>query len=139
MKTKKVLLIIAAVLLLLPCVTAVCTVTFDKETYFVGESAAAVMICSDTTEKSKNYALAWSNITGGVYETDVGVTPESINTYFYDAFTIPSGWPEGVLLYANLSGTNLEGSDEANVSAASSSSLRIVNATFTCPTAGHHS
>lgn len=114
--------------------SAVCTVTFDKTTYFPGESVTATMSCNDATEKSKAYSLLWANQTGtNLLKTSSGTTPATTGQAFFATYSVPLG-VANFTLNATLTGTNLEGYDSASiVASALSSSLIIKNVTFTQP------
>jgi hypothetical protein len=114
---------------------AACTLTLDKTSYIAGETATAAMTCSANGEKNKAYTLNWTNQTGALFETDTGTTPAVKNQLFYQSYSIPSGWPNGVFLNASLLGDSLTvtQNDSANVTASASApanSLLITNATF---------
>ena len=114
MQEKHILLLIIITLMILPGVSALCTVTFDKSVYAPLEVITASMKCDDDNEKSKIYALTWYNQSGQVEQIDAGTTPALADTFFFDTFTIPwslnaSGGS------AVLTGTNLEGHDNFTV------------------------
>lgn len=111
-------------------VSAVCTVTFDKDSYFAGETVTAAMKCNEATERSKAYSLLWGNQSGGnLLETDSGTTPAADNILFYQSYIL--GTDVGnFTINATLTGTNLEGFDSATVSSASANALIISNASF---------
>lgn len=123
---KKLLVIIIA-LLLIPMVSAVCTVTFDKTGYSPLETITAQMICSASTEKNKAYTLVWYNQSGvNQLENDTGTTPSVVDQNFFESFVIPSGLDD-IIINASLIGNNLEGNDTANISAAGDNALIIEN------------
>lgn len=108
MQEKHILLLIIITLMILPGVSALCTVTFDKSVYAPLEVITASMKCDDDNEKSKIYALTWYNQSGQVEQIDAGTTPALADTFFFDTFTIP--WNlNGTGGSAVLTGTNLEG------------------------------
>lgn len=114
---------------LFSCVSAVCTVTLFKEQYKPSEVIEASMNCSDVNEKLQTYVLNWSNSSGYQLELDTGTTPSSVSSPFFQTYTIPSTYAGKI--NANLTGTNLEGSDWANVSGTSANVLTITDAMFT--------
>ena len=128
MKNKLFILILG--LLLISSVSAVCTVSFEKESYFPSETITAAMVCDTNQEKSQAYTLNWTYANGTQLELDTGITPAIVSEYFYETYVIDSDWPEGVFINATLQGTNLEGTDSANVSGASANTLVIVDSIF---------
>lgn len=127
----KLLVILIFSILLFPAISSTCTVTFDKSTYSPAESITATMICNEhPAETSKSYILNWTNSSGIQIELDTGITPKADGTiFFFGSYIIPSGYSG--MIYANLSGNNLEGSDFANVTAATNNSLIIENVMVT--------
>jgi hypothetical protein len=105
-------------IMLVPSIYATCTVTFDKEIYNPTETVEATMICNLASEKSQAYTLTWTNQTGAIVEIDTGTTPSERNTEFFRTYIIPSDYNStyGNNIVATLTGTNLEGTDSANVS-----------------------
>lgn len=121
---KKLILIWMIIILsLMVSVSAICTITFDKESYNRGETATAEMVCTEATEKLKSYTLTWVNETNITLETDGGTTPSTAGEHFLESYTIPVDYPVGVYINATLTGTNLEGYDDANVTAPSASDI----------------
>jgi len=111
-------------------VSAVCTVTLDKSLYAKTETMTATMSCDGGNEKSKAYVLNWTNRTtsgaGIELEIDTGTTPSTASQAFVETFVIPSDFV-GDYINVTLTGTNLEGDDNATISAASASSLVLAN------------
>jgi hypothetical protein len=133
MKKESLFLVIILSVILLPFISAACTVTLDKEVYVAGETATAAMSCSTTGEKNTDYTLNWTNQSGNQFEVDEGTTPQVKNQLFYQSYTIPASWPDQIFLNASLSGDGLSvtQNDSANVtSTGGSNSLLIVNSTF---------
>lgn len=125
---KKVLIIFLFLfVLLVPTVSAVCTVTLDKSVYSPLETVTATIQCSLGNEANQAYTILWRN-SSILLETDAGTTPSGINTLFFEDFIIPSG---AVYTNANTSmnGTNLEGIDTFTVTLTSPNELRVVNVT----------
>lgn len=114
-------------ILTIPFANALCTVTFDKETYNQAETITATMNCDSAAEKSQTYDLTWSN--GTTLETDSGTTPATTGQNFFESYVIPSDYVDGNIT-ATLTGTNLEGSDTANVTNASANDLIISDIEF---------
>ncbi len=129
MKIKYLILAILLALILIPIVSADCTVTFDKTSYIQGETASADMVCTGAEEKSKVYVLNWTYANGTQLEIDTGTTPATPGQHFYETYTISSTHPAGVYFNATLTGSGLEGTDSANVTAGSANSLIITGAT----------
>ncbi|GAF70590.1 unnamed protein product, partial [marine sediment metagenome] len=92
---KKLLLPILIVLLVLgiSSVSAVCTMSFDKDVYNKGETAVVSMSLSEVAEKNKFYQVNYTNQTAvQIWETDNGTTPNSVDEVFLESFTIPSDY-----------------------------------------------
>jgi hypothetical protein len=104
-----------------------CSVSFDAETYRPTDTITASLICTANNEEEQEYTLTWENDTATV-ETDVGITPPNDDTYFFQTFQIPSAFNGNIT--ATLTGTNLEGSDTAEVSGNDSRILKINDLTF---------
>lgn len=129
---KKISLFIT-IIFLLSIISAACTITLDKESYTAGETATAAMSCSTNPEKNTAYTVNWTNQSGYQFELDSGTTPNTINQLFYETYTIPSTWPDGIWLNASFHGAGLTilQNDSANVSAAGgTNTLQITNTTF---------
>lgn len=126
---KLLLMALLGIFLLFPLVSAVCTVTFDKDSYSPLETISAQMTCSSGNEKSQSYTLNWTNSTGQQIEVDTGTTPTTAEQNFFETFVLPSGYAG--IINATLTGTNLEGTNGANITGASSSSLLVTNISFT--------
>ena len=122
---KKIMILLILGLLLFPLVSAVCTVTLDKETYAPTETATAEMVCDNKDEETDAYVLNWTNSTGDQVELDTGTTPKK-NIAFYETHFIPSGYSGAI--NATLQGPQQEGTDGANVTGASASLLIFTNA-----------
>ena len=96
--------------LLLVCVSsvsAVCTLTLDKDVYFVGETALVTGSCSSSEERNRAYAITWYN-GSDILQIDVGTTPGTVDLLFFESFTVNDSFSAGEV---NLTGSNLEGSD----------------------------
>lgn len=128
MKTKVVLLIVVC-LFLLNFISATCTVTFDKASYYPADTVTATMSCTDVNEKLQSYTLNWTFNGVTQYELDNGTTPNAVSTPFYQTFILNSTYAGTI--NATLTGTNLEGTDGANVSGTSSKVLTITDLKFT--------
>ncbi len=111
-------------------VNAVCVVTFDKVTYSKTETITATMTCDAGNEKNNDYKLNWTNRTtsGGAIEIEVdpGTTPSTAGQAFVETFIIPSDFV-GDHINATLTGTNLEGDDNATIAAAAANQLILSN------------
>ncbi len=126
---------LAFALFFLSTLSAACTVNLDKTFYVGGETATAAMSCSTNPEKNTAYTLTWTYQNGTIVETDSGTTANIVDQLFYQSYTIPSTWPNGVFLNASMNGTGLTitQNDSANVTALGSggnATLEIVNTTF---------
>lgn len=132
---KKLILLLFLGMVLISFASATCTVSFDKDNYIASETVTATIVCDSATEKSDSYRLNWTNETGYIFESDTGTTPATVGESFFESYTIPSDWPDGVFINASLEGTDnsdLEGLDYANVSSAGGSGALIVtNVTIT--------
>ena len=128
----KLLIILMIGLFLISSVSAVCTVTLNKEEYPNGDIATATMSCSEVDEKLDDYTLNWTNASGYVVEMDVGTTPAISNTQFFESYSIPSDYStiHGSVLNATLSGGDTEGQDNATVSSAGTNDLIITPGGF---------
>lgn len=126
MKNKLLVMIILGILLL-PIISADCTITLDQDLYSQEAVATATMICSAPAEQSQSYTLNWTNSTGHVIESDTGTTPATKNSYFYDTYTIDSSYVAtyGTQLNITLTGTVLEGTDNSTVASAGTTDLVI--------------
>ena len=115
--------------MIIPNISAVCTVTLDSTEYVEGEIVEVDMTCSTGGERSQSYTLNWTNATGSQLEVDTGTTPSTINTLFSETFTIPSGYETtyGDTLNVTLTLTVLEGTDSATVSTAGVTNLIITD------------
>lgn len=117
------------VILTAQSVNAVCVVSFTESgNYSPTETITAQISCSAGNEKSNAYTLEWVNTTAGgniSLENDTGTTPATAGQTFTDTFVIPAGFIG--LINATITGTNLEGSDLAGVSAATANSLIITD------------
>lgn len=127
------IIILTLILISISTVSAVCTVTLDKESYNQKETITAQMTCSGVAEKLDDYNLTWTNQTGAILEIDSGITPAQVDTNFFQTYIIPSDYvsENGINITATLSGGDTEGSDFANVTTASSSSLIITDIEIT--------
>jgi hypothetical protein len=125
---KKILMILLLGIFLIGLASATCTVTLDKVSYSPTETASAEIVCDTPQERNQAYTLNWTYENGTSVELDTGSTPGTTGETFYVAYTIPSSWTSGIFINATLQGTLLEGTDSANVTAASSSAILIVNA-----------
>ena len=127
----KLLIFLLLSICLIELAYATCTVNLDKTTYAPGEISTAEMICSAQSEVSQSYTLIWVNDSDAtVLETDTGTTPSTKNEHFYDTYTFSSTYQNNSNISAQLSGTELEGFDNATVLGASTSALIITSANF---------
>lgn len=124
----KINLLFLIAILLIPGVLGVCTVTFDDTSYYPLETVTATMLCSDNTEKSQSYTLNWSLNGLQNLEFDTGITPATVNTPFFQTYILNSTYSGTI--NATMNGTNLEGTDGANVSGSSIKVLSIDDAKF---------
>ena len=124
----KISIILLIALLLIPGVLSVCTVTFDDTSYYPLETVTATMICSDNTEKSQPYTLNWSLNGLTNLEFDTGTTPSVVNIPFFQTYILNSTYAGTI--NATMNGTNLEGTDGANVTGSSVKVLSITDAKF---------
>jgi len=137
MKTKNIsimiLIGIVFTLLSVNLASAVCTVDLSKSSYSLGATATATLSCDEQTEKNTAYILNWYNQTGFAVHVDTGTTPPVAGTSFNEDFLIYDNYTTsyGSVLTANLTGTDLEGSDQATVAAATASDLIISNFSIT--------
>lgn len=135
MKTKHIIALFTFIicLFLIPLVSADCTVTLDAESYVEGEIVTVSAICSAPIEKSTSYVMNWTNASGDTLESDTGTTPATINTYFYETYTIPTGYvnSNGSTLNVTLQGTDLEGTDSATIEAVGVTDILISNISIT--------
>lgn len=129
MKKHILLLVLLLTILSFLSISATCTVTLDKTEYSPQETVTAAMVCDTSPEKSQAYSLTWTYQNGTTVETDTGTTPSTPGELFYESYTIPSGWQIGIFINATLTGTNLEGTDSANVTATGANAFSITNAT----------
>ncbi len=134
MKAKYFSLIAIFILFLLPLVYASCTITLDKTDYLAGETATSAMSCSEPGEKNTPYNVNWTNSSGYQFELDYGTTSAVKNQLFYQSFTIPTTWPNGIFLNVSLNGTGLAVLQNATANVTSTgfaaSTLIITNSTF---------
>lgn len=134
---RKILLIFVAVLIVLSSinlVSAVCTLTLDKTEYKLPTIATVEGSCGQGNERNEAYTINWTNGTFQL-EIDTGTTPAGAGTSFFEDFIINSSFIDafGNKLIVNMTGNNLEGGDTADVVAASSSDLLIVDINITSP------
>ncbi len=132
--TMKFALMVLSIVLALSLASAVCQVTFDRSTnYTLGSTITATMSCSEVAEKNDAYTLNWTNGTGFQIELDLGTTPNSVGTNFFETFLIPDNYTttNGNNITATLQGGDLEGSDYESISSAGASDLIIVGIGFT--------
>jgi len=127
MKIKLLIMTLILGLFLVHIVSATCTVTFGKEYYFPSETITATMSCNLGNEKNQAYTLNWTYQNGTQLELDTGTTPTTSLQNFFETYVIPSNHPLGIFINATLQGTNLEGTDSANVTAGGTNSLVIKN------------
>ncbi len=128
MRKRTLILIIPLVLTLVPAAMGVCTVTLDKASYSPGETVTASMQCDAANERNRAYTLIWTNSTDQP-ENDTGTVPNTINEVFLETYVLASAEGVGGIINANLTGTNLEGFDESNITAAGASDLVITATT----------
>jgi len=122
------------VILLAPIlVEGVCTLTLDDTNYTEEGLVTVTGSCSLVNEQSQTYTINFTNSTGYVLEIDTGTTPAVKNTPFFETFSIPAGYVavNGSWINVNMTGTNLEGTDQAYVSVASASDLILNNFSIT--------
>lgn len=115
-------------IILASAANAVCTLTISDDTYLQGDTPLAEIVCDSVLEKLKDYNVEWANSTHSL-ENDTGTTPATISEYFYESYVIPLNYT-GDNITATMTGTNLEGSDTFNVSAASTNDLLLSNPEF---------
>ncbi len=109
-------------------VSATCTMTFDRDfndAYSPSMDIVGGTICTGNNEKNDAYTWTWYNSSNDVVEVDTGNAPSSKNEYFYETYTIPSGYNGNIT--AILTGGDLEGTDIGNVSGANTNTLLISN------------
>lgn len=128
---KKIMPILMMIIMSMSAI-ATCTVTLDEESYDLTETVTANMVCSSFIERSQTYTLTWTNASGATVETDIGVTPLTQGTSFFETYQIPSNYFEvyGDNITATLTGTNLEGTDSATVTNVTGNVLVINNCQF---------
>lgn len=130
---KKSISIIFLLVFIIGIASATCTVSFERtypEPYYSGETVVATMICDSSIEKAKSYTLTWAYENGTELELDLGITPTE-GIYFFD--TLDTTGITGII-NATLTGSNLEGFAQANITGQKVNSLFIKNAEFS-PTA----
>ena len=114
-------------------VSALCTVTLDKDSYFPGQTMTATMLCSVSIEKSKTYTFHWFNGTGGAtFENDTGTTPSTTGQSFFETYIIPLDFTNGTIINVTLVGLNLEGNDSVSILGDAVNTL-IINHTHFSP------
>ena len=113
-------------IILIPSIYATCTLTLNKDTYNIGETATATMLCNTPQERNQIYGVEWRDQTRVLKQNNTGITPSSTGQVFFEIYQIESGIINGT---TTLVGTNLEGSDSFNI-ALSASSLIINNVIF---------
>ena len=134
---RKLLTIILLSIFLISFVSAVCTVTLDKEIYNSQATVTATMLCDNKNEDNDAYTLNWTNSSRYVLETDTGFAPKHDNAFF-DTYTLPANYNDtyGDYINATLNGVpspgDLEGTDFANVTGDNAYSL-IINHTHFSP------
>lgn len=128
MKNKiRFILFVFSMILIVPSIFAVCTVTFDKATYAPGETILAEMFCTENGERNIPYSLPWINATDSfVFQNDTGTTPGTTSQRFYKSYLIPIT-KVNITINASLRGTGLEGFDSATVTGAAVNTLIITN------------
>ena len=127
MRARYLLLGLILGLFLISSASAVCTITLDKEIYAPTETVTAEITCDSSLEKNKAYSLNWSFNGVDNYEWDTGTTPATTGETFYETFLLNSTYAGTINV--SMNGTQLEGVDGANVTAASGNSLLISNIT----------
>lgn len=127
---KKLILFTILSIFFISFISATCTLTFDKTSYAPTESITAQMSCGGGNEKNQAYTINWTNQSGNQVELDTGTVPATSGENFLETFTIPSGWTLGIQVNATIQGTNLEGSDSANVTSSGTNDLVITNMLF---------
>lgn len=129
---KKVLIFLLVGIFLTSFVSAACTVTLDKTDYFATETATATMSCSLGNEKSVAYTLTWVNSTGSVLETDTGITPTTAGESFFETLVFPAG--ANYTGNVTLTGSNLEGSEDFNVTPTGGTGALLISDVVITPT-----
>ena len=114
------------ILLFLPNVYSLCTLNFIQDSYTTGQNINAVMECSLGNERGVSYSVYWCDQSYNILYISNGTTPVT-DIPFIESYIIPDGI---TLISANLTGTNLEGYDNASVTGATNTSLIITNVTF---------
>ncbi len=104
------------------------TITLDKTDYALTETASATINCAGN-EKNQIYTVNWTNYSGTQVEVDVGDTGDC--TTFLESFIINSSYIDayGNGLNVTLTGTNLEGEDNATIVTAGEKTLLISSIT----------
>ena len=128
---KRLFLFLILISIVMPLFSADCTLTFDRaleDNYSPTETITSAQICSANDEKSDAYTITWTNSTGDIVETDIGITPASKNEYFYQTYVIPSGYNGNIT--ATMTGGDTEGTDTGNVTGADSNALIISDVTI---------
>jgi len=133
--SKKILTILLLSIFFISFASATCTVTLDQDSYPDGGTATATMLCTEhPAESTEAYTLNWTNATGYQLELDTGTTPKADGTNsFFETYVIPSNYfaVYGAGLNATLTGTELEGTDNATIAAVASTDLIITDVTLT--------
>lgn len=123
---KKIIPLFLFFILLISFTSAVCTLDFDSDSYFKGQTVIAQMICDASNEKNNAYVVTWRDQNGIVVETDVGVTPSIVSNLFAESYMILLN-SSTTNINATLTGTNLEGEDSASVTAPLPTTLLITD------------
>jgi len=112
-------------ILLLTNAYSTCTIERDEDVYKPSETITFNMVCTSPLEENQAYVIQLYNGTA-VYDTILGTTPENKNTIFFATYDFPSDvvWTNA---YANLTGTNLEGTTSLFNVTGNNSKLLIIN------------
>jgi len=120
------------IVFLLVCVASVsadtCTCDFTEDPVLEGQPQSFICSCSSNNERSQPYSVEWRNQNNTLLETSLGVTPSIKNVPFVVGYQIPFG--QGITqINAELTGLNLEGTDNATVTTGSNLTLILTNFT----------
>ena len=128
MKWKQKLILISVFLILLVPTVLGSTIVLDKANYDLTETATATINCAGA-EKNQAFTVNWTNSTGFQFQADTGDTGDC--TTFLEQFTINSTYIDanGPVLNVTLSGSSLEGTDNATITTAGSNVLLISSIT----------
>jgi len=102
---------------------ATCTGVMSNDPVFPGQTQSFVMSCDNKNEENEISTVTWTDELANVLHVDTGITPKK-NIIFSETYKIPLGI---TTITATLTGTNLEGTDTANVEAVSIGQLSIID------------